>query len=99
MNEVSLELRVERGVALLNVYFPDWEQYINWDELDIWSTRYCILGQIAYETGVDPLRELGLNSYFEGQPLGFDLPGGGLSKDYAPLTEAWRNWARSKELI
>lgn len=97
---LALEERVERGVALLDAHLLSWEHHINWETLDIWSLQDCIIGQLSREFGIiDLLSMLGLGSYFDGQAFGFDLPGGGPSEDYAPLNEAWRNWARSMQLI
>ncbi len=81
--------RVARGVALLDLKAPGWDDRINVAELNIASCHVCICGQVfgSYSGGI---RVLGIdwnadNDYMYRSPVEYGFTGGPL------VTEAWRD--------
>lgn len=44
--DMTIEARVQRGAAWLDMHEPDWLHSVDLDVLDMGDGRYCILGQI-----------------------------------------------------
>lgn len=53
----DLATRVERGIALLDQYYPRWRNVIEWDRLEMGSCFWCVLGQVFddFEAGAQEL--------------------------------------------
>jgi hypothetical protein len=96
--------RVERGAALLDERRPGWLDLIDLDRLDLTSGCDCVAGQAGGgEPGgyTETLAILGLSAGDDEIEHGFDaeadvdLPVGefsaAISREYAALTEAWRD--------
>lgn len=89
------EVRVARGVALLDEKAPDWRTQVNPDTLDMCSDTACVLGQIYGRYG-SGMVALGLTSRTQGTRYGFDswTDRGTLSRsddnETRALTAAWR---------
>jgi hypothetical protein len=87
--------RVARGIALLDAHCPDWPWRVNTDQLDLFSNKRCVLGQLYGNFG-KALKALP----FMGWPTGF-MPNLGdiFSVVNAPtdrLTAAWRETIESR---
>jgi hypothetical protein len=97
MNESLIQERINRGVALLDQVKPDWRDHVNADELDLYDTNACILGQL-FDHYLQGLEAVGLHTKCaRALPTryGFETSGrenfnraGAYS--YDELTEAWK---------
>jgi hypothetical protein len=87
--------RVARGMALLDAHCPDWSWRVNVDQLDLFSCKRCVLGQLYgdFGKGLKALPTLGLATGF--MPNCGDI----FSLLRAPsdrLTQAWRKAIESR---
>jgi len=83
------EKRVERGAALMDMVFPDWDSRIDMGKLNISSGTVCVLGQ-CYGGYMKGLARLDLSPAGAAR-CGFAWPALlGTGYSYRKLTEAWR---------
>lgn len=53
MTDIDYAARVAKGIALLDVRWPEWATEINLDRLDIASGWHCMTAQLAQRTDMD----------------------------------------------
>lgn len=90
--------RVNKGIGLLNKEYPNWKEKINWDKLDMYSPKYCILGQLYedYILGLDTLKLFDSNKgFYEDQKYGFSLSSTG--ETYQQLTNYWKDLSHASK--
>ena len=91
MHDSVLRIRVAKGIAKLDEFRPEWRELINWETLEIWEPRKCLLFQIfgGYFEG---LNAMGIHE--PGSFYGFDLSThDGTGENFALLTEIWKEMA------
>lgn len=88
MNETQC---VARGAILLDEKIPGWHEEINWNTLDIWSPKRCLLSQLHNAGFEGILSRLGLGGMLEIRQYGFDAEPGVTT--FPALNRAWRAWA------
>lgn len=97
----SIEIRVARGVALLDRTLADWDERIDLDRLDLESTCGCILGQEFADYADDfdnedwtpydaAISELPIDGYGDAWRYGFDRHRNEGGNEYADLTAEWK---------
>lgn len=85
-----MEKYVAAGVRYLDSLREDWECLIDWNVLDIWSLRNCIIGQLSLHI------DFGLDfMYSDHVHHGFEVLNTDSSAEYEALTQAWKDWHRS----
>lgn len=77
---------VAEGVKLLDDSRPGWWKEINLNVLDMYSTRYCVLGQLYHGSFCTGRIELGIGEG-EGDLYGFDTYTG----NWETLDYLWRD--------
>lgn len=94
--EYTAEQAVEAGATLLDEFIPGWAERINWDELNIYSLKLCIIGQLDDALFVDTLTELGLRDFIEGKRYGFEARNPSIAAEYVALNAAWKAWRKAQ---
>ena len=97
MNTRNTELldRIARGVKLLDEQNPGWRRKLDLEELNLGSTKACILGQV-YGDYMDGCQALFGKEYYVGdlaREHGFEFyydPETEKEIDYGMLDKAWR---------
>lgn len=54
----QIRWRVKKGVELLDDHYDQWANAIDLDELDMETTRFCVLGQLGVDTGDHTYNEM-----------------------------------------
>ncbi len=92
---------VLRGIAFLDVHSPGWREKINVEDLNLFSHRYCVLGQLTGDTYTTGCMLFGLDYELAGEnscdPKNPELYGfiatrtaGSLTPSEERLTEEWK---------
>jgi hypothetical protein len=96
----TLTERVQRGAALLQQKYPNWQEAIDCDRLDMGSSSDGLLEQL-YITYPNVLNALGLRSYEDALEYGFDirpeLSDKSNQRQWSALTTAWKTLISQKE--
>lgn len=82
---------VKKGLAFLDGKFPNWEDVINLNDLEIKSGFNCICGQIGFRSTYESRYDIG--NYNMNSSLGFYLPEfakGYGEKAWNKLTNTWK---------
>ncbi|SRR6266568_3030741 len=90
---MTLQQRVQAGIALLDAHKPDWREHVWIDGLDMGSNTDGLLEQV-YGNWTNGIRILGLRTA-QGYEYGFDIASAeGTSevnkREWHKLTEAWK---------
>ncbi len=90
---MTLQERIQAGIALLDEHTPDWREHLWVDGLDMGSNTDGLLEQL-YGSFVKGMNALGLRTA-QGYQYGFDIaPAEGTEeankKQWHKLTEAWK---------
>ncbi len=96
---MTLQQRVQAGIALLDEHQPDWREHILIDGLDMDSNQDGLLEQVYKMPYIKAIRGLGLH-ITEGYEYGFDITDDGNDgeaenkRQWRELTDAWKQAIR-----
>ncbi len=92
---MTIQERVQQGIALLDEHKPDWREQIWIDGLDMGSSSDGLLEQVCKMPYIKAIRALGLHISL-GYDYGFDIGGDGNDpeeenkRQWRELTDAWK---------